>query len=104
MKDAGFFDQVYELVKRVPSGRVVTYGQIAQKLGTWDARKVGWALHDNKEGSGVPCHRVVNKLGGLAANFAFYGDREQRRRLEEEGVPFLPDGKVDLKQCQLQDW
>lgn len=104
MKDVGFFKQVYELVKQVPQGKVVTYGQIAVKLGTPDARKVGWALHDNPEGSGVPCHRVVNKQGGLAINFAFYGNMEQRRRLEEEGVKFLPNGRVDLKQCQLSDW
>jgi len=92
-----FFEQVYDLVKQVPAGKVVTYGQIAKKLGTRDARKVGWALHANKEDSGVPCHRVVNQKGGLAINFAFYGDMEQRRRLEEEGVSFSEKNLVDLK-------
>lgn len=97
-----FFEQVYELVKQVPAGKVVTYGQIAARLGTRDARKVGWALHANIEGNHVPCHRVVNNAGRLAPNFAFDGPEEQRRRLEVEGVEFLPDGKVDLKLCQLQ--
>src|SRR3989344_3406015 len=46
-KMIGFFDQVYRLVKQVPTGKVVSYGQIAQKLGSRDARKVGWALHSN---------------------------------------------------------
>ncbi len=97
-----FFDQVYQLVKQVPSGKVVTYGQIAKKLGTRDARKVGWALHSNKEENRVPCHRVVNNAGRLAPNFAFDGPEEQRRRLEAEGVEFLPDGKVDLEKYQYE--
>jgi methylated-DNA-protein-cysteine methyltransferase-like protein len=99
-----FFQQVYDLVKKVPVGKVVTYGQIAQKLGTRDARKVGWALHGNTEANHVPCHRVVNNVGRLAPNFAFDGPEEQRRRLESEGVLFLDSGNVDLKTCQLQNW
>lgn len=99
----GFFKQVYDLVKKVPRGKVVTYGQVARALSTSDARKVGWALHANKAGSGVPCHRVVNNQGRLAPNFAFDGPEEQRRRLMAEGVKFLVDGKVDLKICQLQN-
>ena len=99
-----FFDQVYQAVKQVPKGKVVTYGQIAAKLGTRDARKVGWALHANKEGSGVACHRVVNSQGRLAPNFAFDGPEEQRRRLEAEGVKFINQNTVDLKRCQLLDW
>ena len=97
-----FFDQVYQLVKQVPSGKVVTYGQIAKKLGSRDARKVGWALHANTEANNVPCHRVVNNAGRLAPNFAFDGPEEQRRRLEAEGVEFLPDGKVDLEKYQYE--
>ena len=100
----GFFDQVYQLVKQVPAGKVVTYGQIAEKLDTRDARKVGWALHSNKEENHVPCHRVVSKQGCLAPNFAFDGPEEQRRRLETEGVKFLPDGRVDLNLCQQQNY
>ena len=93
---------MYQLVKQVPVGRVVTYGQIAKKLGSRDARKVGWALHANTEANNVPCHRVVNNVGRLAPNFAFDGPEEQRRRLEAEGVEFLPDGKVDLEKYQYE--
>ena len=100
----GFFDQVYELVKLVPAGKVVSYGQIGKALGSRDARKVGWALHANTEANHVPCHRVVNNQGRLAPNFAFDGPEEQRRRLEAEGVQFLPDGRVDLKLCQVQNF
>lgn len=100
----GFFEQVYQLVKQVPAGKVVTYGQIAKKLGSRDARKVGWALHANKEENHVPCHRVVNNAGRLAPNFAFDGAEEQRRRLEAEGVKFINQSQVDLSQCQLLNW
>lgn len=80
---------------------MATYGQIAKQLGTRDARKVGWALHANTGENQVPCHRVVNRAGRLAPNFAFDGPEEQRRRLAAEGVKFLADGRVDLKVCQL---
>lgn len=95
--DFSFKEQVYELVKKIPRGKVLTYGQIAQTLGRprW-SRQVGWALHQNEEGSGVPCHRVVNREGRLAPNFAFDGWKEQRRRLLEEGVEFSDEMHVDL--------
>ena len=92
-----FFERVYELVKNIPEGRVDTYGGIARKLGTRDARRVGHALHANPYQDQVPCHRVVNAKGELAPNFAFGGSEEQKRRLEAEGVGFLDDGRVDLE-------
>ena len=108
-----FFDQVYEVVRKIPEGKVATYGQIAGILGTGDARKVGWALHANCDPK-TPCHRVVNKDGRLAPNFAgpqlpgaiatgrraFDGAVEQRRRLKEEGVGFKGEMHVDLKKHQ----
>lgn len=92
----GFFSKVFELVKKVPPGKVVTYGQIAEVLGTKDARRVGWALHSNKDQK-TPCHRVVDRTGRLAPNFAFDGEKEQRKRLIEEGVSFLDEKHIDLK-------
>lgn len=80
-----FFQQVYNIVKGIPKGKVTTYREIAKALGTRDARRVGWALHANKDPK-VPCHRVVNKDGKLAENFGFDGWREQARRLEREGL------------------
>lgn len=91
-----FFKQVYRITQQIPKGRVTTYGEIANALGTRDARKVGWALHANRSPQ-VPCHRVVSKAGRLAKNFAFNGEMEQRLRLEAEGVVFLNNIHVDLK-------
>ncbi|OGV90919.1 hypothetical protein A3A66_03305 [Microgenomates group bacterium RIFCSPLOWO2_01_FULL_46_13] len=96
-KTNSLFGQVYKLVQQIPSGKVTTYGEIALALGTRDARKVGWALHQNPDGNTTPCHRVVNRAGKLAPNFAFDGSQEQRRRLEAEGVTFIDDRHVDLK-------
>ncbi len=89
------WEKVYDFVKTIPAGKVATYGQVAKALGIKDTRKIGWALHANKS-SEVPCHRVVNKEGKLAKNFAFNGMEEQQRRLEAEGVEFIKDGYVDL--------
>jgi methylated-DNA-protein-cysteine methyltransferase-like protein len=96
----GLFQKVYSLVRKIPKGKVMTYGQIAKELGLKDVRKVGWALHALRQAQGkpyVPCHRVVNKEGEVAENFAFDGWVEQRRRLESEGVVFIGEKKVDLK-------
>lgn len=90
-----FFDQVYEVVKKIPRGSVLTYGQVAKVIGTRDARRVGQALHANKS-SDVPCHRVVFADGGLASGYAFGGLGEQKKRLLEEGVRFV-DNRVDFK-------
>ena len=91
----GLFERVYKLVRKIPKGKVTTYGEIARIVGTKDSRKVGFALHANQDPK-TPCHRVVNKEGGLAPNFAFDGEKEQRRRLMKEGVGFIEE-RVDLK-------
>ncbi len=92
-----FFEQVYEVVKKIPKGKVMTYGQVAKAIQTRDARRVGQALHANKD-KNVPCHRVVFSDGKLAAGYAFGGEGEQRRRLADEGVIFCGD-RVDLDKC-----
>ena len=97
VKSKNFFEQVYEVVRKIPEGKVMTYGQVAEAIGTKDARKVGWALHANKEGSGVPCHRVVNKDGRLAPGYAFGGPDEQKIKLLSENVVFVDEVRVDLK-------
>lgn len=98
LKNSRFFYKVYKIVREVPLGKVTTYGEIARMLGTKDARKVGFALHANSDPI-TPCHRVVNKDGRLAPNFAFDGHREQERRLEAEGVKFKDEMHVDLNAC-----
>lgn len=90
-----FFEQVYDVVKKIPQGSVMTYGQVAEAIGTRDARRVGHALHANKS-SDVPCHRVVNKDGRLAPGYAFGGPNEQRNRLLSEGVKFVDENHVKM--------
>ncbi len=91
-----FFEAVYEYVKTVPRGKVVTYGMIARAIGhPRAARQVGNALHHNPTPVVVPCHRVVNREGRLAPAFAFGGLDVQARLLEGEGVEVI-DGYVDL--------
>lgn len=95
---AGFNERVYEQVCRIPCGRVTTYGQIALLAGNPRAsRAVGWALHRNPRPGEIPCHRVVNRKGGLAPAFAFGGVDRQKQLLEEEGVAVDSEDEVDLK-------
>lgn len=96
-----FFSRVYEIVKKIPEGKVMTYGQVAEMLWTKDARRVGQALHANHDPS-VPCHRVVNKDGRLAPGYAFGGPDEQRNRLLTEGVNFIDENHVDPAACMVQ--
>lgn len=92
-----FFQQVYEIVRQIPEGRVTTYGHIARMLGRpRSARAVGYALHVNPEPGVTPCHRVVNREGRLAPGFAFGGTDVQRQLLEQEGVVVNKGGFVDL--------
>lgn len=95
MSEIGFFQKVFDLVSQIPKGKVATYGQIAVQLGTRDSRRIGHALHANKDRN-VPCHRVVMKDGSLAPGFAFGGPQEQKKILLSEGVEFI-ENRVDLE-------
>ena len=91
-----FFDEVYAITRRIPAGRVASYGQIARAAGNpRAARAVGYALHANPNHGSIPCHRVVNRHGRLAPEFAFGGQDAQRRMLENEGIA-VRDGFVDI--------
>lgn len=94
---ANTFERIYAVVRRIPRGRVATYGQIAMMAGNphW-SQVVGYALHVNPDPEGIPCFRVVNRFGEVSSAFAFGGGNRQRELLEEEGVVFLPDGRVDM--------
>lgn len=88
--------RIYEAVKRIPKGRVATYGQVAAMAGNERmSRAVGNALHKNPTPGIVPCHRVVDAKGRLAGGFAFGGMEAQAALLADEGVE-VKDGKVDL--------
>ena len=95
------FEKIYEQVKKIPKGKVATYGQIALMAGNprW-SQIVGYALHSNPEPVVIPCHRVVNKEGKLAKAFAFGGENAQRNLLINEGVIFLDEYTVDLQKCR----
>ena len=93
-----FFAEVYAAVRRIPEGKVATYGQIALLcVNPRGSRAVGYALHVNPEPGVIPCHRVVNREGRLAPGFAFGGAGAQRALLEKEGVTVREDNTVDLK-------
>ncbi len=91
------FEKIYEVVRRIPKGKVATYGQIAAMAGNphW-SQVVGYALHVNPDPATIPCHRVVNRFGEVSPAFAFGGENMQIELLKGEGVAFLPDGKVDM--------
>jgi methylated-DNA-protein-cysteine methyltransferase-like protein len=93
----GPFERVWSIVKRVPRGRVVTYGQLSQMIEQrLSPVGIGWAVRAAPAGS-IPWHRVVNSRGGIST------DREhpglQRAMLEAEGVAFDADGNIDLRRA-----
>lgn len=92
------FEKIYEVVRKIPRGRVASYGQIAAMAGNprW-SRVVGYALHVNPDPEGIPCYRVVTKDGGLSEAFAFGGINVQRELLERDGVRFDENGRVPME-------
>ena len=94
--------RIYEAVKRIPKGKVATYGKVAEMAGNKKmSRAVGNALHKNPDPENIPCFRVVNSKGELALEFAFGGMGEQRKLLEAEGIE-VKDNKVDLSKYGLE--
>lgn len=92
-----FFERVWDVVSRIPCGKVTTYGHIAEHLGVRSgARTVGWALNA-AAGTGLPCHRVVNRFGALSGRRHFEGPHVMEERLRSEGVSFDEDGCVLLE-------
>lgn len=88
-------ERVYAIVRRIPFGRVTTYGVIAELLGDpRKAREVGWALNTCPDD--VPAHRVINRHGAVSGGSSSSA-QVRRLLLEEEGVAFGPDGRCELK-------
>ena len=88
--------QVFALVKACPVGRVTTYGWLAKAVGyRRGARMVGWMMNESAEG--VPAQRVINSKGELSGSWAFGQKGRMRKLLEDEGVVFSEDERVDLK-------
>jgi methylated-DNA-protein-cysteine methyltransferase-like protein len=92
----GYRERVYEIVNRIPAGRVMTYGQIAEMLGEgYTARTVGFVMHSADEET-TPWHRVINAQGGCSTGRVIMPPDKQRRMLEAEGVKFNARGRCDL--------
>ena len=102
-QEESFRHRVFGIVREIPEGYVATYGQVAFLAGKpRGARAVGWALRCCPFPE-IPCHRVINAQWLLAPPGVF-GDGVQRERLEKEGVLFLENGRVNLKQCLWDPW
>lgn len=94
----GRWQRVYAVVRRIPKGKVATYGQVAGLAGLGrNARQVGYALHALRSEHGVPWHRVVNAQGRISLGPMGGADVTQRLRLEREGVKFNGRGRIDLE-------
>jgi methylated-DNA-[protein]-cysteine S-methyltransferase len=92
-------DKVYDILLKIPAGKVTTYGDIAKAIGQSNSsRLIGQILHNNPTPVVVPCHRVVRsngKIGGYA-----YGSGKKRKLLEEEGLKFCGSDSTDLEEFQ----
>jgi len=92
----GYNERVYQIVRRIPAGRVMTYGQIAELLGEgYTPRTVGFVMHASPDD--VPWQRVINSQGACSTRRLLLPDNIQQRLLEAEGVTFDARGRCDLK-------
>jgi methylated-DNA-protein-cysteine methyltransferase related protein len=97
------YSRIYAVVRRIPRGRVATYGQVAELAGLEGrARQVGYALHVAP--SGLPWHRVINARGEISARKGSDWGELQRHLLEAEGIEFDADDRIDLKKFQISNF
>ena len=95
------YQRIYAVVRRIPEGRVATYGQVASLAGlAGHARQVGYALHALPEGTAIPWHRVVNASGGISLRSMPGSELVQRGLLEREGIRLDLRGRVRLAQVR----
>ncbi|MGB3452486.1 MAG: MGMT family protein [Moheibacter sp.] len=91
-EEESFYDKVYEVVRRIPEGKVTSYGAIAEFLGRkGSARMVGWAMNNAHTHSNVPAHRVVNRNGLLTGKHHFRPPGLMQQLLENEGITVIDD-------------
>lgn len=97
-KKYSFFEDVYEVVKLIPKGRVTSYGAIANYLGTkLSARMVGWAMNASHTDKRIPAHRVVNRQGLLTGRHHFETPTTMQSQLESEGIKVKKDQVQDFE-------
>ncbi len=95
------YQRIYAVVRRIPKGQVVTYGQVAALAGLrGHARQVGYALHALPRHTKVPWYRVINAKGEVSPRSTPGSDGEQRYRLECEGISFDARGRIDLEEAR----
>lgn len=98
MNHSSFCQRIYEIVADIPEGCVATYGQLAWMAGRPNApRMAGYAMSQAPEELNLPCHRVVNRKGEMAPGQVFGGEQLQRSLLEQEGITFKENGRIDLE-------
>lgn len=91
-----YFEDVYDVVRQIPKGRVTTYGAIADFLALGSARMTGWALRNIAGAENIPAHRVVNRLGELSGRHHFPTPTFMKRMLEHEGVRIVKDRVIEF--------
>ena len=94
----GLYQRIYDMVRRIPPGKVSTYGRIAELVGGCTARMVGYAMAALKRGTApdVPWQRVINAQGKVSVHGDGFGNAIQRLKLEEEGVTFDENDRIDF--------
>jgi len=96
-KGDNFFEKVHKVAKKIPYGRVTSYGAIAKYLSApRSARMVGWAMNNTNQNPDIPAHRVVNRMGLLTGKHHFDGTNLMQQLLESEGI--------QVKDLQIQDF
>jgi methylated-DNA-protein-cysteine methyltransferase-like protein len=98
MTESNFFQDVHDVVRLIPRGRVTTYGAIAKYLGSArSSRMVGWAMNASHTQTDIPAHRVVNRQGMLTGKMMFAYPMQMQDLLEAEGIRVVDDRVVDFK-------
>ena len=97
-KTKDFFQNVFDVVRLIPKGRVTSYGAIAKYLGTGgSSRMVGWAMNASHNREDIPAHRVVNRKGILSGKHHFQGTNLMQQLLESEGIEVVDNQIVDFE-------
>ncbi len=98
MNKVSFFQKVYKIVRKIPPGKVTTYGAIAKFLGSpSSSRTVGWAMNSSHNDQSIPAHRVVNRNGIITGKNHFFGIKLMEQLLNNEGVEVKNDKIVNFK-------
>ena len=100
LKHTPLYEQIYNVVRKIPSGKVATYGQIAKIVDRCTARMVGYAMAGLPSNTDVPWQRVINHKGEISPRARGDGSLRQRKLLEAEGIKFDKKGRADLKKVR----